>query len=182
MHILLDIFGSTIIAGLIMMLILKLNIYSFHSRYASDTELELQQNAKTLAEILSHDLRKIGYEVQGDKIIEADSNRLSFYSDINADGNVNKVTYYSGDPSEVTQTSNPYDRILYRIVDTDTSGGPSLGLTRLKFSYLDQSGASTNDLAEIEYVKVELFFGSREKIQDEYKFTYWEMTLNPRNL
>lgn len=182
MHVLLDIFGSTIIGGLIMMLILKLNIYSFHSRYASDTELELQQNAKTLAEILSHDLRKIGYEVQGDKIIEADSNRLSFYADINDDGNVNTVTYYSSDPSEVTQTSNPLDRILYRIVDTDTSGGPSLGLTRLKFSYLDKSGFETADLTEIEYIKAELFLGSREKIQDEYKFTYWEMTINPRNL
>lgn len=182
MHVLLDIFGSTIIAGLILMLILKLNIYSFHSRYASDTELELQQNAKTLAEILSYDLRKIGYEVHEDAIIEADSNRLSFYADINDDGNVSTVTYYSGDPSEVTQTSNPNDRILYRIVDTDTSGGPALGLTRLKFTYLDKLGYETSDLTEIEYVRAELFLESREKIQDEYKFTYWEMTINPRNL
>lgn len=182
MHVLLDIFGSTIIGGLIMMLILKLNIYSFHSRYASDTELELQQNAKTLAEILSYDLRKIGYEHQGDAIVEADSNRLKYYADINDDGFVNTVTYYVGDPSEVPQTSNPDDRILYRIVDSDTAGGPSLGLTRIKFSYLDKLGYETTDLSEIQYVRAELFLGSREKIQDEYKFTYWEMTINPRNL
>lgn len=174
--------GSTIVAGMILLLIFKLNIYSFHSRYASDTELELQQNAKTLAEILSYDLRKIGYEYQGDAIIKADSNRLSFYSDINDDGTTNIVTYFAGDTSEVSQTSNPKDIILYRVVDSDTGGGPSLGLTKVKFSYLDKSGYETADTSAIEYVRAELFLESREKIQDEYKFTYWEMTINPRNL
>lgn len=164
------------------MLIFKLNVYSFHSRYASDTELELQQNAKTLAEILSYDLRKIGYEYDGDPIVTADSNKLSYYADINEDGFPNLITYYAGDSTEVPQTSNPKDIILYRVVDADTSGGPSLGLTRVKFSYMDKSGYETSVLTDIEYVRVELFLESREKIQDEYKFTYWEMTINPRNL
>lgn len=182
MHVMLDIMGSTIIAGVILLLIFKLNIYSFHSRYASDSELELQQNAKTLAEILSYDLRKIGYEYDGDAIVQADSTTLSYYSDINDDGTPNLITYYAGDPSEVPQTSNPKDIILYRVVDSDTGGGPSLGLVKVKFSYLDKSGYETADISLIEYVRAELFLESREKIQDEYKFTYWEMTLNPRNL
>lgn len=182
MNVLLDIMGSSVIAGLLFMLIFKLNIYSYHSRYASDTELELQQNAKTLAEILSYDLRKIGYEYEGDPIVEADSNKLSYYADLDDDGSANLITYYAGDPSEVLHTSNPEDIILYRVVDSDTGGGPSLGLTRIKFSYLDKSGYETSDLTLIEYIRAELFLESREMIQDEYKFTYWEMTINPRNL
>lgn len=182
MNILLDIMGSSVIAGLIFLLIFKLNIYSFHTRYASDTELELQQNAKTLAEMLSYDLRKIGYEYTGDPIVEADSDKISYYADIDEDGMPNLITYYGSDPSEVPQTSNPEDIILYRVVDADTFGGPSLGLTKIHFSYLDKSGNITSDLTEIEYVKAELFLKSREMIQNEYKFTYWEMTINPRNL
>lgn len=174
--------GSSVVAGLIFLLIFKLNIYSFHVRYGSDTELELQQNAKTLAEILSYDLRKIGYEYSGDALVLADSNRLAYYADINDDGTPNLINYFVSDPSEVAQTSNPKDIILYRVVDYDTIGGPSLGLTRVKFSYLDKAGYETDSLSNIEYIRAELFLESREKIQDEYKFTYWEMTINPRNL
>lgn len=182
MNVLLDILGSSVVAGLIFLLIFKLNIYSFHSRYASDTELELQQNAKTLAEILSYDLRKIGYEHDGDAIVEADSNRISYYADIDGDSVANLITYFAGDTSEVPQTSNPKDIILYRVVDADTGGGPSLGLTKIRFSYLDKSFVETTEISEIQYIRAELFLESREKIQDEYKFTYWEMTINPRNM
>ena len=48
----LDLIGSTFIGGLLLVLILKLNLYSQNASYNSDSELKLQQNAKTLAEIM----------------------------------------------------------------------------------------------------------------------------------
>ena len=71
MSILLDIFGSIFIAGLLLLMLLKLNLFATNSNYYSDNELKMQQNAKTLAEIISYDLRKIGYNYDGTAIITA---------------------------------------------------------------------------------------------------------------
>ncbi|MBT8382184.1 MAG: hypothetical protein HKO83_06350, partial [Ignavibacteriaceae bacterium] len=64
MNLLLDILGSTIIGGMIMLMMINFNIFQTNTRFSSDSELQMQQNAKTLAEIVNHDLRKIGYEYE----------------------------------------------------------------------------------------------------------------------
>lgn len=178
----LDIFGSTFIAGLIFLMIFKFNIYQDTAQFSSDSEVRLQQNAKTLAELMNHDLRKIGYDFVGTPIVQADSEKISFQADIDRDGTMDMVSYFVGDSTEVAQTPNPQDRILYRVINSDTSGGPSLGLTKLKFSYLNQSGVPTTDLGAIRYVRSEMWIESPDPVDGEYIFTYWEMTINPRNL
>lgn len=182
MNILLDLMGSTIIGGLIVSMLINFNVYQSNSIISSDSELQLQQNAKTLAEILNHDFRKIGYRYDNTAFVEADSERISFYSDVDRDGNIELVTYMLGDTTEVSGTTNPRDRILYRIVDNDTIKGPSLGLTKAKFSYFNGSGVETTTLSEIQYVKAELWIETIEPIDGGHPFTYWELTINPRNL
>jgi hypothetical protein len=178
----LDIMGSAIIAGLITLMLLNFNVFQSNTRFASDSELQLQQNAKTLAEIINHDLRKIGYDYSNNAFVQADSERISFFSDIDKNGSIDIVSYFLGDTSEVTATTNPKDRILYRVVNSDTIKGPSLGLTKAKFSYLDEVYTETTTLSDIKYVKAELWIESIEPVGNEYLFTYWEMTINPRNL
>jgi len=182
MNVLLDIMGSTIIGGLIVSMLINFNIFQSNTSFASDSELQLQQNAKTLAEILNYDLRKIGYGYDSTAVTVADSEKISFYSDIDKNGSIDQITYTISDTSDVSSTTNPEDVILYRIVNNDTSKGPSLGLTKLKFSYLDGMGAETTTLSEIKYIHAELWIKSIEPVQDDYIFTYWEMTINPRNL
>ncbi len=182
MSIILDILGSTIIGGLIVLMLMNFNMFQSNTAISSDSELRLQQNAKTLAEILNHDFRKIGFNYDNTAFIQADSERISFYSDIDRNGSVDSVTYFLGNPSEVASTTNPKDRILYRIVNNDTIRGPSLGLTKAKFSYLDAVGAETATFTNIAYVRAELWIESIESVDGEYLFTYWEMTINPRNL
>jgi hypothetical protein len=182
MNILLDLMGSTIIGGLIVSMIINFNVFQSNSIFSSDSELQLQQNAKTLAEILNHDFRKIGYRYDNTAFVEADSERISFYSDVDRDGNIDLVTYMLGDTTEVSGTTNPRDRILYRIVNSDTISGPSLGLTKAKFSYFNGSGVETTTLSEIQYVKAELWIETIERVDGGHPFTYWELTINPRNL
>ena len=55
MDTMLDIMGATLIGGLIVLIIMNLNIYSSQIKYASDTNLRLQGNAGTLAEIIDSD-------------------------------------------------------------------------------------------------------------------------------
>lgn len=182
MNLLLDILGSTVIGGMIMLMMVNFSIFQSNTRFSSDSELQMQQNAKTLAEIVNHDLRKIGYEYEDMPFIAADSQFISFYSDIDRDGSMDSVTYVLSEPSEAASTTNPNDRILKRVVNNDTLSGPSLGLTKIKFSYLDQVASPTTVLSDICYVKAELWIESIEPIGGEYIFTYWEMTINPRNL
>ena len=182
MSIMLDIMGSVIIAGLMVIMLMKFNIYQSTTKFASDSELQMQQNAKTLAEIINHDLRKIGYDYDSTSIVQADSERVSFFSDIDRDGSTDVVSYSLSDTSEASTTTNPHDRVLYRVVNSDTLKGPSLGLTKAKFSYLDEVYTETSTLSDIKYVRGELWVESIEPVGEEYIFTYWEMTINPRNL
>lgn len=182
MNYILDILGSTIIAGMVMLMLINFNIFQSNTRFSSDSELQMQQNAKTLAEIVNYDLRKIGYEYDGMPFVLADSQSISFYSDIDREDSVDLVTYILSEKSEASETTNPNDRILKRIVNSDTLAGPSLGLTKIKFSYLNKISQPTTILSDIRYVKAELWVESIEPVDGNYIFTYWEMTINPRNL
>jgi hypothetical protein len=194
MSILIDLIGSSMIGGLLLLLILKLNLYSQNTSISSDTELSMQQNAKTLAEILNYDLRKVGYNCDSTAIINADSNRIKFYADMNEPGTsgygtMDVVEYFLSSPSKVSGTTNPNDIILTRVLNgTDTLGGPSLGLVKLVFSYFDQGLIPTTNPDSIKYIKTEFWVESLEPIevnfgtQTGYPFTYWEMTINPRNI
>ena len=182
MSVLLDIMGSTIIGGIIILMLMNFSTFQTNTAITSNSELQMQQNAKTLAEILNHDFRKIGFNYDNPAFAQADSERISFYSDIDRNGSVDSVTYFVGNASEVISTTNPRDRVLHRIVNNDTISGPSLGLTKVRFSYLDGMHIETTTLADIAYVKAELWIESIEPTDGEYLFTYWEMTINPRNL
>ena len=203
---LLDIFGSVVIAGMLFMLIVKLNLFTSQTSYTSDNELKLIQNTKTLAEIIDYDLRKVGYKHQGTAIVLADSNRLKFYADMQAPdssghGTMDVVEYSVGNASEVPGTMNPKDIILKRTIKDSTESntievmeGPSLGLVRIKFTYMDafqhkMTYVNANAYKDsIRYIKTEMWVQSTESVTDafsdnsRYSITYWEFTIYPRNI
>jgi hypothetical protein len=188
MNILIDLMGSSFIGGMVLLLILKLNMYGSNQRFVSDSELQLQQNAKTQAEILDYDLRKIGYRCDSTAIAVAQENRITYYADIDRNGTIDVITYFT-DTTASSGTTNPNDVVLCRVVNSDTLKGPSLGLVRIKFSYLDSKGAVTTLLWNIKYIKTELWVETIEPVESiftkadhPYPFTYWEMTINPRNI
>ena len=198
MNSLLDIFGSVVIAGMLFMLIVKLNLFSNQTSYTSDSELQLIQNTKTLSEIIDYDFRKIGYRhnnSSGPAIIIADSTELEFYSDIDTSGTVDIVRYYTSDSTQASGTSNPSDIILNRSINNASlMSGPSLGLVKIKFTYLDKSQAIipynlTNTYRDsIKYIRTEMWVENNEPVTDaftdtsRYSVTYWEFTIYPRNI
>ena len=182
MDTILDLLGAVIIGGLVFLMISNLNTYSSSTKFSSDSELRLQQNAKTLAEILENDLRKIGYKNSGTSILTATPKKISFLSDIDSTGIVDNVTLTVSDSTKLPNTPNPHDIIYYRIVNNDTLNGSSYGLTSLKFSYQNIYGYPTTNIDSIKYVKAEIWLQSPEKIDSTYAKTYWEVTINPRNI
>lgn len=194
MNIILDILGSTFIAGILLLMMLKLNIFASNASFSSDSELKMQQHAKTLGEIINYDLRKIGYKYTGTAISVADSNRIKFFADMHppgtaGHGTMDVVEYFLSDTTKAAGTPNPRDIVLTRVLNnTDTSAGPSLGLVKLKFSYFNANSIPTTNKDSIKYVKTEFWIESSDPVRNkfteqyEYPFTYWELTIYPRNI
>ncbi len=194
MSTLLDIVGSSFIAGMLLLLVLKMNLFMSNASFASDNELKLQQNAKTLAEILNNDFRKIGYKHTGTAFIAAEKERIKFVGDLQRPGQsgfgiADTVEYFIRDTSYSSGTTNPDDIVLVRILNgNDSIAGPSLGLVKLQFNYLDSLSTPTADLTKIKYIKTEFWVEPIDQAdnfvtgQQDSVFTYWEFTINPRNI
>ncbi|MDP2303262.1 MAG: hypothetical protein Q8N03_12655 [Ignavibacteria bacterium] len=182
MNTLLDILGATLIGGIIMFMMLNLNLASSEKRLSSDTEMQLVQNAKTFADVLSSDLRKLGYRYTGTALLEAGRNRLTFLGDIDSNGVMDRVTYSLGDSLQVLSTPNPRDKILSRIVNGDSLPNPSLGLVDIVFKYKNINGIETGTLSEIRFIEVEIWVEAPYLIDGRYPFTYWQMKIYPRNI
>ncbi len=182
MNTILDLVGATIIAGIVFMLLINLNTTSMSTKFSSDSGLILHQNAETLAEIIENDLRKVGYKYNGTAITVAQPKMLTYYADIDLNGTIDQVTLSLGDSTEVTNTPNPHDKILYRKINGVTFKGPSLNLTDLRFTYKNSLGKITSFLDSIKYIKTEIWLQTPEKVDLNYVPTYWEITIHPRNI
>lgn len=191
---LLDFVGSAFIGGILFLLVIKMNLFMSNASFASDNELKLQQNAKTLAEILNNDFRKVGYKYDSTAILTAQKDRFKFLGDLQRPGQsgfgiIDTVEYFVQDSSYATGTSNQNDIILVRVVNnTDSIAGSSLGLVKINFLYLDSLSQTTANLSRIKYIKTEMWVQPTEPIdnfvtgQNDSVFTYWEFTINPRNI
>ena len=141
---LLDILGSIIIGGILMLIAWRLSEAATEKTYNNSGELSMQQNLATVAQIIEHDFRKIGFCDNYNKIPDpskaityADTSSLKFLTDIDSDGNVDSIFYYLGPTSELLSTPNPRDRILYRIINNEAPMGSNLGVTRFFMVYYD---------------------------------------------
>ena len=148
---LIDILGSSLIGGILFMILLRLNDASVENTYVNAGELMLQQNLVEVASVIEFDFRKIGYCKEWSKIpdpataiLYADSSSISFLTDVKNEGNVDTLHYYLGPTSELSNTSNPRDRILYRVVNSSPALGANSGITRFELKYFDDFGNEIN--------------------------------------
>jgi len=150
---LLDILGSTIAGGFLLLILMRMNDASVENNYFYTGEKTVQQNLVEVVKLLEYDLRKIGYcndwqlmPLPSMAIIQADSNRITYLTDIPTvanpygDGILDTMHYYLGPVSELTATPNPYDRLLYRVINHQTPAGANLGLTQFRLTYFNSSG------------------------------------------
>ncbi len=189
-----DIVGSTIIGGVLLLTLFRMNHTATQNTYNFSGELIVQENLVTTVEVLEYDLRKIGYCENPFKIpnparaiLYGDSSRIKYLTDIDFDGNVDTVEYYLGPASELSGTPNPNDKMLYRVIN----GVPSavnLGVTDFKIKYY---GALGNELplprntvpTGIMSMEVNVSVENTAAYNEEYRFAFWrQMRLASRNL
>jgi len=184
----LDIIGSIIIVGIAMLIVANINFSVNASATENVYSNVMHYNITATAQQFEHDFYKIGFRVKGQKIENADSSKIKFYSDMNDDGNIDSVVYYIGDTAELDSTPNPNDRILYRTFNMKTSELDYV--TNLKFTYYD-SLSNEIDYANlinpvwrnaVRSIRIELNKGSEELINNDFKETEWNKVINPVNL
>ncbi|MCS7052768.1 MAG: hypothetical protein NZM09_03415 [Ignavibacterium sp.] len=184
---LLDLLGSFFIGGILLLMIMDFNLYTMSTSISSDKELVIHQNAKTLAEILSNDLRKIGYNYNGVSFISVDSHSVKYYADLQPPGSSGHGQIDIVEYKVIAENQNKLN--LIRIINSkDTLRGPNLGISKFKFSYFDRFGNPTTMLNNIKYIRAEFWILPTIKFNNVFitpkdsTFTYWELTISPRNL
>ncbi len=191
---LLDIMGSIIIGGILMTIAWRLSEAATEKTYSGSGELSLQQNLVATAQILENDFRKIGFCEKWNKIpdptksiLSADFTSIKFLTDTDSDGDVDSIRYYLGPTSELLQTPNPRDRMLYRVVNNEVPGGSNLGITQFFMVYYDALGDTIplpiTITGEITSIEINITVENVAAYDTMYSSAYWkQIRMVSRNL
>jgi len=180
----LDIVGSVIIGGLLLLAVMS--SYTNVSQVALDSSVELtvQENLDEWTEIIQHDFRKIGYHVPNPAwaVQACDSTSITFMADVDNNGTIDSVSYFLGTPDQVPGTENPNDRALYRQVSGQPTTGGSLGLTDFRLLFYDNSGNPTWTPSDVKAVEVFIQVESPFAVDSTYERSNWRSVIHPLNL
>lgn len=198
---LLDILGSTLIGGMLFMILLRINDAAVENTYINGGEYIIQSNLVEIVQLLEHDFRKIGYCKTWNKIpdptkaiLSADTSSITFLTDVDNNGFVDTLHYYLGSDTTLSITSNPNDRLLFRVVNNEPEIGANLGVTRFKLTYYDslgdtiyapvaQPGEIHNMQIDIKVENTETFTSSAEAGEEIFTSAFWrQVRLVARNL
>jgi hypothetical protein len=191
---LIDILGSIVIGGLLLLTMLRINANQTENTIVYGSDRVVQRNLVEVAVLLETELRKIGYCADPNKITSstkvvqiADSNRIKFLADFNRDGSLDSVYYFLGSTSELNYTPNPRDRILYRQINGGTPAAASYGITEFKLLYFDALNDTLNfpinDPAYVKSLQVSFKIEDGAAYDNQYSSSYWRLLrMSSRNL
>jgi hypothetical protein len=187
-----DIIGSTIIRGAIVLVILNLNISLNNALSEKTARATVKQKTVVPAQIITDDIRLAGYGPTTSKIFMiAKADEAEFSADLDDDGSAETVHYYLGTPP-----AGSTHHVLYREVSSINGGAP-FELARdvdslvFKYYYIDGSLAGPGlNINNIKSINVKLLIESNAQISGgigtdnapQYVKAYWERTIFPQNL
>jgi hypothetical protein len=191
---LLDILGSIIIGGLVLLILFRVNTSATSNLYTNTSEANVQSAMISVGQVLEEDFRKIGYCKDWTKIPDptkailfADTSSIKFLTDLNNDGNVDTLYYYLGPTSELLNTPNPDDRLLYRVANSDSPKSSNVGITEFKITYFDSFGnilgTPVTPPSQIQKMQIDIKVENTEPIDSTYVVAFWrQLRLTARNL
>ena len=192
---LLDVLGSIIVGGLILLILFRLNASATSNLYNNTSEANVQSAMISVASVLENDFRKIGYckdwtqiPNPAKSILYADTSSIKFLTDVNNDGIVDTLYYYVGPTSELLNTPNPRDRLLYRVVNSSIPKSSNVGITEFKLTYFDTFGNIITSMpvtptGKIQKIQIDLQVENTEPIDSTYVVAFWrQLRLSARNL
>jgi hypothetical protein len=194
MSVILDLLGSVVIAGFVILIGLRLNQTIAGNADASKANVNVQESMVEIVRTIEYDFRKIGYKVPEEQwaIIDTSSTMITFLSDIDDNGAIDVVKWWAG--PKITTLPNPNTVMLYRQVNSETPTSSNLGVTNFKLRFLDQEGKDPDSFGGIYIIEITLQVESPYKVQDQvnpdlnydemgYAVAFWRQTrLASRNI
>lgn len=190
----LDVLGATIIGGLLLLVLLRVNANATENKIINGSDKILQRDLVDLALTVENDLRKMGYCADPSKLTEsmsriiyANSSQISYYTDVDRDGNLDSLQYYISDTTALSHTTNPRDRILYRKVNNQLPLIVSTNIVEFNLNYFDALGkALTSPVASpslIAHMEISFKVEDSEAYDQKYSEAYWQQVrLSSKNL
>lgn len=172
---------STIIGGLLMLAMIGLNTRVTQSAGIKTLQFATKAKVEAVSAFVSADLRQLGAGVTpGNEIVQLTEYNLMFRrADIN--GTIQNVRWVWDQTAQDTQSPNPRDRKLLRIVDSDTVDFGS-GIVSFRYRYFTENGDSTLTMADVRRIRVRMIVESNVSYLDEWARSYWETDITPRGL
>jgi hypothetical protein len=168
MQTILELVGSTIIGGMLLMLMLTSKANVSKSSNSQVANSRIQSNITTISDIIETDIKKLGYRIpSGTAITRFDSTNFSFkfYNDTLS---LTDSIYYSFN----TSTNK-----LFR-----NSQAMNLGTSNFKFYYFDSTGNKPVTASLIRSFKIAVTVQDTFKYDGNSVIAYWEKTFKPQNL
>ncbi len=152
-----------------MLSLLGLNLTISTSHHELSLSHVSQSTADEVIAVIQNDFRKIGHRVTGqDPIGVFTSNRIVFVADLDNNGDIERVEYSLSDTTAVTQTTNPHDRYLYRMIDGSLLKGVALGVVEFNLRGFDAMGDTTTTPAGLRTIEIDLAVEATESVSHVY--------------
>lgn len=192
-NVLIDIVGSSVIGGFLLLMVLNLNGTVEKTVFTTGNELTVQENLVNLVTMIEHDFRLLGWCADQAKIadptkaiLSATPHSIKFVTDVNSDGSLDTLTWTYDTAATVQVTANPRDRMLYRIVN-GISQPLYIGMTQFDFKFLDAlSDSIPFPIANpkgIYEMQLSITLESPAAYDSAYSYAYWrQLRLTSRNL
>jgi hypothetical protein len=180
----LKLLGTFFIAGLAILSINRFTGFLSQSSHEWLLSTINTVNVNSLTKNMEFDFNRMGLYVtyQDKALVEAQPQRITFYSDYDEDGTVDRIRYYLSDSTTATQTDNPNDRILYREINSETNPSAFGGVTNFNIRYFDWYGDETTVLSEIKTFEITLSIQSIYGYDEWFADNFWQARFSPPNL
>ncbi len=188
---LIDILGSSIIGGLLLLTLLRLNDQSVKNTYTFGGDLQVQENLTTLVKSIEFDFKNIGYckkpfeisKLKNNIILYADSVKIRYNTDLisnsypEGDGTIDLMEYHYDINTDIPETPNPKDRFLHRVINGTKDTPVNLGITHFRIQYFDFNGIKLNspvsDPSQIYTMQIDMQVENTSAYDNEYSTTFW---------
>ena len=193
-NVILDIMGSILIAGILMLSIFRLQNSATEDLYRGTGNLTAQTNLASVVQILETDFKRIGYcadwtqiPVPTEAILYADSISIKYLTDVDGNGFIDTMHYYFDPSTDISVTPNPRDRYLYRVEKSQAPVNINLGVTQFKMEFYNAIGTKLNfpiaDPREIYSMQIDITVEDVAAYDEKYQSVFWrQIRMAARNL
>jgi len=181
--------GSFVIGGLVLLSLQGFNQDFSQEMFRDTLDNVAYSNLDNVKRIIEYDFSRIGLGLNDpsqDVLTNVGATDVTFLLDSDGIGAVETMRYYLSTTTDAAAaTTNPNDRVLFRVVNNGAAQTVSAGLTDFRIQYFNSGGVETAAVDQIRTVVVSLTLESDYASftgNGEYPKLVWQERFTPPSL